>query len=386
MYNEFELKKFVVPEFVFGVNARNMVGNYAKNLGAVKALIVTDYGIITAGWIDDIVNELSNVNINSIVYSKVHPNPRDFEVMEGARLYREEKCNFIIAIGGGSVIDCAKGIGIVHTNNKNIKSFQGVDMVEFPGPPIICIPTTSGSSADVSQFAIILNTAQKVKMALVSKTLVPDVALIDPILLTTLPDYLIACTAMDALTHGIEAYVSTAQSAISDIHALEAIRLISKYVVQAFSNKEDIRLLTKLMLGSLHAGLAFSNASLGAVHAMAHSLGGLIDLPHGECNAVLLRYVVDYNYNFAQGRFIAIGDALGIDVTKSNQASMKYLILDKIDELNYELNIRKDFKGFAIAKEQISILEQNALKDCCMVTNPRIPKIGELGEIYERIL
>jgi len=386
MYNEFELKKFVVPEFVFGVNARIMAGNYAKNLGAAKVLIVTSSEIIKAGWIDDIIDELKSVNINSVVYSKVHPNPRDFEVMDGASLFREERCNFIIAIGGGSVIDCAKGIGIVHTNNKSIKSFQGIDMVEFPGPPIICIPTTSGSSADVSQFAIILDTARKVKMALVSKTLVPDVALIDPILLTTLPDYLIACTAMDALTHGIEAYISTAQSAISDVHALEAIRLISKYLVQALSNKGDMKLLTKLMLGSLHAGLAFSNASLGAVHAMAHSLGGLIDLPHGECNAVLLRHIIDYNYHYAEGRYEDVGHAMGIGVSKSSQASMKELIIEKIDELNYKLKIRKDFKSFGISKNQISLLELNALKDCCMVTNPRVPKIGEMEVIYERVL
>lgn len=386
MYNEFELKKFVVPEFVFGVNARTMVGNYAKNLGTVKALIVTSKGIIKAGWLEDIIDELNNVKIKSVVYSKVHPNPRDFEVMEGARLFKEERCNVIIAIGGGSVMDCAKSIGIVHSNNKDIKSFHGIDMVEFPGPPIICIPSTSGSSADVSQFAIILDTVRKVKMAIVSKTLVPDVALIDPILLTTLPEYLMACTAMDALTHGIEAYTSTAQSAISDIHALEAIRLISKYIVQALSNKGDIKLLTKLMLGSLHAGLAFSNASLGAVHAMAHSLGGLIDLPHGECNAVLLRHIIDYNYDYVEGRYEAIGHAMRIDVSKLRKASMKDLIIDKVDELNYKLNIRKDFKSFGITKEQISLLELNALKDCCMVTNPRVPKIGEMEAIYERIL
>lgn len=383
MYNDLELRKFVVPEFIYGVNARRMIGNYAINFGVSKALVVTDRGVIEAGWLEDIIAGLDKAGIRSVVYSDIHSNPRDFEVMEGAKIFSEEKCNIIIALGGGSVIDCAKGIGIVHTNNKPIEAFKGIDMVDIPSSPILCIPTTCGSSADVSQFAIILNTKKNVKMALVSKTLVPDAALIDPVLLTTLPENLIACTAMDALTHAIEAYVSTAQSAITDVHALESIRLISKYVLKAYNDKSDIKALSKLMLGSLHAGLAFSNASLGAVHAMAHSLGGLTDLPHGECNAVLLRHIIDYNYDYVHGRYEAVALALGIDTSKNDT---KERLLEFIDNLNVSMNIPKDFKSLRISKEKIAYLELNAMKDCCMVTNPRVPKIGDMGAIYERIL
>ena len=258
-------------------------------------------------------------------------------------------------------------------------------MVGVPSPPIICIPSTSGSSADVSQFAIIVDTIKKVKMALISKTLVPDAALVDPILLTTLPKKLIASTAMDALTHGIEAYVSTAQSSISDVHALQAIKLISEYVMKAYADG-DIRSLSKIMLGSLNAGLAFSNASLGAVHAMAHSLGGFTDLSHGVCNAVLLRHIIDYNYDYADGRYRDVAIALGIDVNICSTSSLKYRILEKIDAINASLSIPMDFRNLKVSKENISTLELNALMDCCMVTNPRVPKKGEMGEIYERIL
>lgn len=380
MYNELELKKFVVPEFIYGVNARKMIGNYAKNFGASKALVVTDNGIIKAGWLDDIIIELKRADINYVVYSNIHPNPRDFEVMEGAEFFRKEKCNIIIAIGGGSVIDCAKGIGIVHTNNQPIAAFQGIDQVEIPSPPILCIPTTCGSSADVSQFAIILDTSRMLKMAIVSKALVPDAALIDPILLTTLPKNLIACTSIDALTHAIEAYVSTAQSAISDVHALESIRLISKYVVKAYSSNNDINALSKVMLASLHAGIAFSNASLGAVHAMAHSLGGITDIPHGQCNAVLLRHIIEYNYDYAKERYETIAKVIGITNPIKNN------LLDYMDKLIESLNIPKDFKSFVISKDKIPSLESNALEDCCMVTNPRIPRIGEVGAIYERLI
>lgn len=386
MYDEFELRKFVVPEFVFGLNARCLIGKYARNISAKKALIVTDRGIIGAGWLDDIRNDLDKYNVSTVVFDGVHPNPKDHEVMEGARLFKEKECNMIIALGGGSPIDCAKGIGIVHTNGKDIKAFEGVDNVPVPGPPIICIPTTSGSSADVSQFAIIVNTRKKLKFAIVSKTLVPDIALIDPVLLSTLPPYLIACTGMDALTHAIEAYVSNAQSAMSDIHALEAIRLINSYILKAVQDPSDYTLLTKVMLGSLHAGLAFSNASLGAVHAMSHSLGGFLDLPHGECNAVLLRHIVDFNYDFAVQRYETVCQAMDIDVSKASKERVKKLLIERLYEINGKLGIRMDYKDCKVSKDRISILSTSAMNDCCMVTNPRVPKLEEVEAIYEKIL
>ncbi len=193
-------------------------------------------------------------------------------------------------------MDCAKGIGIVSTNRKNILDIEGIDNVPIPGPPLICIPTTSGTSADVSQFAIINDTVEKRKIAIISKTVVPDVALIDPLTTLTMPAYLTACTGIDALVHAVEAYVSTANSPLLDLHALEAVRLVCTNLPQVLAAPTDLELRGKMTLASLQAGLAFSNASLGAVHAMAHSLGGLLDLPHGECNALLLDHVVNFNY------------------------------------------------------------------------------------------
>ena len=207
MYDELELKKFVVPEFIYGKDARLLAGRYAKNLGARKILIVTDPGIIKAGWVSELIDSLEYSKLKYAIFKDVSPNPREFEVMAGVDMFNKEKCNFIIAIGGGSPMDCAKGIGIVAANSKHILEFEGVDKVTSPGPPLMCIPTTSGSSADVSQFAIILNTQKKTKIAIISKTVVPDIALIDPVTLTTMDSYLAACTSMDAMTHAIEAYV-----------------------------------------------------------------------------------------------------------------------------------------------------------------------------------
>ncbi|HML05325.1 MAG TPA: iron-containing alcohol dehydrogenase, partial [Methanobacterium sp.] len=277
-----ELRKFVAPEFVFGLDARMLVGRYARNFGAQKILIVTDPGIIAAGWLDDILIVLDEEKLPYELYSDVTSNPREKEVMKGADIYQNEGCNTIVSIGGGSPMDCAKGIGIVSSNNEDILEFEGVDKVSNPIPPLICIPT-SGASADVSQFAIIEDQKRKVKIAIISKAVVPDVALIDPVTTTTMDAYLTACAGLDALTHAMEAYVSNASSPITDLHALDAVKLISSNLIKSVQNPENLAYRGNMMLGSLEAGLAFSNASLGAVHAMAHSVGGFLDLHHGEC-------------------------------------------------------------------------------------------------------
>jgi len=192
--NEFELRKFVAPEFIFGIDARKLVGRYARNFGARKVLVVTDSGVMAAGWTDDVLATLKDANLDYAIFSAISSNPKSEEVMEGAELYRKENCNVVVAVGGGSPMDCAKGIGIVSTNRKNVLEFEGVDNVEFPSPPLICVPTTAGSSADVSQFAIITDVRKKNKIAIVSKMVVPDVALIDPVTTTTMPSELTACT------------------------------------------------------------------------------------------------------------------------------------------------------------------------------------------------
>ncbi len=180
-----ELRKFVAPELIFGEGARHMAARYAKNFGASKALIVTDPGIMAAGWAEDVAASFEAAGIPYHFFSDVTPNPRSQEVMDGARFYEREKCDTIVAAGGGSSIDCAKGIGIVSSNTGHILDFEGVDRIPSPGPPLICIPTTAGSSADVSQFAIITDEGRKVKIAIISKTVVPDVSLLDPVVLTT---------------------------------------------------------------------------------------------------------------------------------------------------------------------------------------------------------
>lgn len=381
-----ELRKFVAPEFIFGVGARCLAGRYARNFGARKVLVVSDPGVVASGWTKDVTDSLEDAGLSWALFTGLSPNPRAEEVMEGADVYQSEGCNVIVAVGGGSPMDCAKGIGIVSSNKRHILDFEGVDQVAVPGPPLICIPTTGGTSADVSQFAIITDRQRRVKIAIISKTVVPDVSLIDPFTLTTADSYLTACTGLDALTHAIEAFVSNAHSPVTDVHALEAIRLISSCLIPAIQNPEDLELRAKVMLGSLEAGLAFSNAILGAVHAMAHSLGGFLDLPHGECNAILLGHVMNFNFHAAEERYLRIGEAMGLDLRGMNTGEKKTAILEDVKRLQKAAGVTRVLGELGVHRNDVPPLSRNALKDPCMVTNPRQPTSRDIEVVYEEAL
>lgn len=380
------LRKFIAPEFVFGLGARRLVGRYVRNFSARRVLLVTDPGVVGAGWTSEIADILQEEGIFCLVYAEVSSNPRDSEVMRGVQVFRDADCDMIVAIGGGSPMDCAKGIGIVVSNGRHINDYEGIDKIPTPCPPLICIPTTAGSSADVSQFAIITATEQRKKIAIVSKALVTDGALIDPETLTTLSPELTAHTGMDALVHAIEAYVSSASSSITDLFAREAVRLIGAHLRDAVEHPADRALRSAMMLASLNAGLAFSNASLGAVHAMAHSMGGLLDLPHGECNALLLCGVIEFNFDAAPHRYRDIAAALGIGTDNLPDSALKEKLIASIRKLNAQLGIPDHLAEVGVRKESIPLLAHHALHDACMVTNPRIPTLNDIEAIYERYL
>jgi len=306
--------------------------------------------------------------------------------MLGAELFLSFGCDLIIAIGGGSSIDCAKCISIVAANGGYILDYEGVDEVKMPGPPLICIPTTAGSSADVSQFAIIKDSSTNIKRAIISKKIVPDLALIDPVPLMTMDPYLTACTGMDALTHAIEAYVSNTHSALTDVHALESLKLISQEIEKSILPDRTLDTMFQVMHGSLQAGLAFSNASLGAVHAMAHSIGGLLDRPHGECNSILLEHVIRINFDSVPDRFRNIAKQLGISVDNLTNDVLLERIIDKIVSMRNNLHIKSTIAVETLDGAMLDYLVENALNDPCMVTNPKVLTKDEVKSIYERVL
>jgi alcohol dehydrogenase len=379
-----ELRKFVAPEIVFGDGALGLIGQCAANLGARKVLLVTDPGVAAAGWVSPVQKSLREEGISCLLFERVTPNPKDHEVMDGAEVYREENCDVIVVVGGGSPMDCAKAIGVVATNDRHVLEFEGVDEVAVPGPPLICIPTTAGTSADVSQFAIITDTARQVKIAIISKALVPDVALIDPVTTTTMSAQLTAATGMDALVHAVEAYASNASSALTDLHALEAIRLVTRYLPGVVQDLQDMQYRHSMMLASLLAGLAFSNASLGLVHSMAHALGGRLDLPHGECNALLLEHVVRFNYAVAAERYRHVGQAMGLDMVSSPTAGD--LLPEAFGQFRRRVGIQETLGQLGVVPADISDLARKAFHDPCLATNPVQPTVREIEAIYERAL
>ncbi|MCA1949061.1 MAG: iron-containing alcohol dehydrogenase [Treponema sp.] len=381
------LRKFVAPEFIIGEHALSKCADYVAVFGAKKALLVTDPGLVQAGWVSKVEQHLKEQHIHFERFDAVSPNPRDTEVKDGALLYRRMGCDMIIAIGGGSPIDCAKGIGIVVSNGGSILDYEGVDKIERPIPPLLCIPTTAGTGADISQFAIILDNARKVKIAIISKGIVPDISLIDPLCTATMDPELTAATGMDALTHAFEAYVSNASSPVTDMHALQAIEYLSEYLPGAYQHPLDISYRSGVMLGSLFAGLAFSNESLGIVHAMAHALGGLLDLPHGLCNALILEHSVAYNFSSCPERYRTIAEKiLKKSLASESDETVRNLLQSYLETLRRKLNLGNKIEIAAVDEQTLVQLARVALRDPCVVTNPRTPKEEEIQALYAKIL
>lgn len=380
------LRKFVSPEIIFGAGARHSVSNYAKSFGAKKVLLVSDPGVTKAGWLKDVSDTLTEAGIEHVSFIDVSPNPRADEVMQGVQVYQENNCNVIVAVGGGSPMDCAKGIGIVSSNGRHILDFEGIDTINVAIPPLIFIPTTAGTSADVSQFAIISDPVEKVKISIVSKSVVPDVALIDPETTMTMDPFLSACTGIDAMVHAIEAFVSTGAGPLTDMHALDAMKLINENIAGLVNNPMDLQLREQVMLGSMKAGLAFSNAILGAVHAMSHSLGGYLDLPHGLCNAMLLEHVINYNFKDAEDRFKVVANALNLEIAGLNSKQVQNKLIQHVINLKAEVGLSQKLKESGVAACDIPFLSEHAILDPCMLTNPRKSNKRDVAVVYEEAL
>jgi alcohol dehydrogenase class IV len=377
-----QLRKFLVPEFVFGEGALHLAGKYVKRFQASKVFLVTDKGIAEAGWLKILEDNLKSENLKYVIFDEVTPNPKDTEVMRGAEILKRENCDIVLALGGGSPMDCAKAISITSTNNDFVSEFEGIDEVRIPGLPLICIPTTAGTSADVSQFAIINNTTQQRKFGIISKLVVPDVALIDPETTTTMSPKLTAETGMDALVHAIEAYVSNASSAITDINALKAIELIVANLPGAYTEPQNMNYRNNMMMGSLLAGFAFSNASLGLVHSMAHSLGGSLDFAHGECNSLLLESVIDFNFDATPEKYSDITKIFNSKIKFTNQNDVKSILINEIGKLKNSIGINYTLKDVGVRKKDIKMLSQKALLDGCLATNPKLVSLKTIEECY----
>jgi alcohol dehydrogenase class IV len=377
------LVKFLAPEFIFGSGARKFAAQYLKNLGSRRSLVVSDRAVNEAGWVEDILRSLDEEAIPHVLFLDLHPNPRDSDSEAGVEVYRAEGCDAILAIGGGSVIDCAKGIGILTANESPLSRYEGIDRIDRPGPPLVCVPTTSGSSADVSQFAIIRDMANLKKMAICSRMLVPDIALIDPEVTTTMGRRLTAAVGADAFVHAIEAFVSNASSPITDIHAIASMKTIPSALPRAMAEPGDMEARSQMSFASMEAGLAFSNAILGACHAMAHAVGGLLDAPHGECNSILLPEVVRANFPSAPEKYRQVAEFAGAAGLRGTDGDGD-ILAERLRQVALALELPTRLSELGLGRDSLEALAATALRDPCMLTNPRKLSQAEVVDIYER--
>ncbi|WP_195402606.1 L-threonine dehydrogenase [Clostridium perfringens] len=379
--------KFFMPAIsLMGADCLKDAGDQVGELGFKKALIVTDKVLGQIGIVKKVTDVLDNKNIEYAIYDETKPNPTVKNVNDGLALLKEKECDFVISLGGGSAHDCAKGIALLATNGGEIKDYEGVDKSKKPQLPMVGINTTAGTGSEMTLFAIITDEERHIKMALVDKHLTPIIAVNDPMLMLAMPKSLTAATGMDALTHAIEAYVSTSATPITDACAEKAIELISNYLVNAVENGQDVEARDMMAYAEYLAGMAFNNASLGYVHAMAHQLGGFYNLPHGVCNAILLPHVQEYNKATSASRLAKIAKIMGGNIEGLTDEQGADLCIDMIKSLSQTIGIPEGLGVLGVKESDFETLATNALNDACSLTNPRKGNLEDLIAIFKKAM
>ena len=379
---------FIIPPTVItGIGAAEQAGEQAKRLGARAALIVTDIGIVKLGYADELVNRLRTVGIGVSLFSDVTPDPTLQNVNDGLKQYRDEACNLIISIGGGSAIDCGKGIAIELTNDGVLADFMGVDKIPNPGAPLIAIPTTAGTGSECTKATVITDTNHNVKMMLSSPCVVPQVALIDPLLSLTTPPHLTSAVGVDALTHAIEAYISKRAQPITDALALRAIRMISDSLRQAWADGENVKARTEMMIAASIAGMAFSNSSVALVHGMSRPIGAYFHVHHGLSNAVLLLDVMEYSVVGAPDRFADIARAMGESIKALSPMRQADAAIAGVERLINDVEMPRlgeigiDPDEFEAVADQMAL---DALASGSPANNPRQSTKEEIVALYRK--
>ncbi|SDY80592.1 L-threonine dehydrogenase [Pseudomonas sp. NFIX28] len=374
---------FFIPAVnIMGIDCLDEAMVAIRNYGFRKALIVTDAGLAKAGVAGMISEKLAMQDIDSVIFDGAKPNPSIDNVEKGLAQLQRSACDFVVSLGGGSPHDCAKGIALCATNGGHISDYEGVDRSTKPQLPLIAINTTAGTASEMTRFCIITDEQRHVKMAIVDRNVTPLLSVNDPALMVAMPKGLTAATGMDALTHAIEAYVSTAANPITDACALKAITMISQNLRQAVHDGSDLVARENMAYAQFLAGMAFNNASLGFVHAMAHQLGGFYDLPHGVCNAVLLPHVQSFNAMVCAGRLTDVAHALGADIRGFSPEEGAQAAISAIRGLARDVEIPNGLRELGAKLTDIPVLAANALKDACGLTNPRTADQRQIEEIF----
>lgn len=364
------------------------VGPRAAMFGT-KALIVCDGFLakMEGGPVAKVKDSLTASGVKFAIYDGVEPNPKDTNVTAGLKIYKAEKCDMIVTVGGGSSHDCGKGIGISATHDGDLyKDYAGIEMLTNELPPIIAVNTTAGTASEVTRHCVITNTKEKVKFVIVSWRNLPKVSINDPELMVAKPAGLTAATGMDALTHAVECYVTKDANPATDAVAIHAIKLIGKFLRRAVANGADIDAREGMAYGSLLAGMAFNNAGLGYVHAMAHQLGGLLDMPHGIANAVLLPHIERYNLMVNPEKFADIAVALGENINGLGKMEAAEKAIDAIVRLSKDVGIPQHLADLGVKVSDIQQMSEMAMRDGNAGTNPRVGKLADIVQLFNNAM
>jgi alcohol dehydrogenase class IV len=365
------VSKFVIPELIFGVGTLAEVGGAVRRVGGRRPMLVTDPGVLKAGWVERALPYLHDVRVEWHLWHDLTPNPKDVEVQAAFESYVESGCDALLAIGGGSCIDLAKAVAIISGNGGHILDYEGIDRATSLIPPMVMVPTTGGSGSDVSQFCVVTDTRRRLKVTIGGRALVPEISVTDPELLTTMSAELTAYTGIDALSHAIESAVSEACDFLSKGLAIAAIEGIVEHLPVAVEEPLELTAREGMARASLQAGMAFTNALLGATHAIAHQIGGALDLPHGLLNAILLPHVMRFNAETHADRYVDVARALGVATDGLDAITAAEGAIRRVEELSRTLGIPAGLHDIGVDPANFDAYARNALRDSYIATNPR---------------
>jgi lactaldehyde reductase len=382
-----DIKRIILNEMsFFGAGSRSVLADEIKKRGLKKILIVTDKDLVRFGVVGKITELLDSEKIEYTVFSDVKQNPTVVQVKEGVKAFTQSGADVIVAIGGGSSIDTAKAIGIISTNPEfaDVVSLEGVANTKNKSIPVIAIPTTAGTAAEVTINYVITDEENVKKMVCVDPNDIPVLSIVDAELMLSLPKGLTAATGMDALTHAIEGYITKGAWEMSDMFELKAIEMIAKYLPVAVENPSDIVAREGMAVAQYIAGMGFSNVGLGLVHGMAHPLGAYYDIPHGVANALLLPVVMQYNAESSIGKFADIARAMGVKVDGLSPQAAAQAAVDAVKKLAVTVGIPEKLRTLNVKEEDLERLAKSAFDDVCTPGNPREVKIAEIFDLYKK--
>ncbi|WP_289684687.1 lactaldehyde reductase [Paramuribaculum intestinale] len=383
------VQRFILNETsYFGPGARKVLPEVIQRLGKKKALVVTDKGLIQFGVAKMVTDVLDEAAVAYDVFSEVKPNPTVKNVQDGVAAFKASGADLLVAIGGGSAMDTAKGIGIVVANPEfaDVVSLEGCAPTKNKSVPMVALPTTAGTAAETTINYVIIDEEKKKKMVCVDPNDIPAVAMIDAELMYSLPRGLTAATGMDALTHAIEGYITKGAWEMSDMFEIEAIRMISRYLPVAVDEPQNPEGRNGMAVAQYIAGMAFSNVGLGLVHGMAHPMGSLFDVPHGVANALLLPTVMEYNMPECIDKYPRIAEAMGVDIKGMTPQEASQAAVDAVRALAIRVGIPQHLSDLGIKESDIPALAEQAIADVCTPGNPRECSLEDIKALYRQVL